>query len=131
MFKKIPGSVGCMDYSGFDTSKWPKRTAVAHRENVANLNQHNLESELGCRHSILLDLPYFDPVRMHVIDPMHNLFLGSGKHMLVVWKKQELVDPSQYVAIQEFADSLSVPSDVGRTPQKIESGFSGFKARIG
>ena len=75
-----------------------------------------------------LDLPYFDPVRMHVIDPMHNLFLGSGKHMMAIWKRQELVNPSKYETIQEFVDSMSVPSDVGRIPQKIESGFSGFKA---
>ena len=34
----------------------------------------------GCRYSVLLDLPYFDPVRMTIIDPMHNLYLGTAKH---------------------------------------------------
>ncbi len=34
-----------------------------------------LESKSGCRYSIL---PYFDPVRMHLIDPMHNLYLGTA-----------------------------------------------------
>ena len=42
------------------------------------------ESEFDCRYSALLKLPYFDPIRMLIIDPMHNLFLGSGKHMFNV-----------------------------------------------
>lgn len=32
------------------------------------------------RYSCLLKLPYFDAPRMLSVDPMHNLFLGSGKH---------------------------------------------------
>lgn len=35
--------------------------------------------ELGCRFSMLLNLPYFNPVRMLVVDLMHNLFLGTTK----------------------------------------------------
>ena len=31
------------------------------------------------RYSVLLDLPYFDPVRFTVIDPMHNLYLALRK----------------------------------------------------
>jgi len=26
--------------------------------------------------------------RMLCIDPMHNLFLSTGKHMITVWEKQ-------------------------------------------
>ena len=48
--------------------------------------------------------------------------------MMVVWKQNSLVDQSHYEEIQTFVDSISVPSDVGRIPQKIQSGFSGFKA---
>ena len=40
-----------------------------------------LESEFGCRYSVLLELFYFDPVQMLLIDPMHNLFLGTAKRM--------------------------------------------------
>ncbi len=39
------------------------------------------ESELGCHYSVILKLPYFDPVRMLMVDPMHNLFLGGAKHV--------------------------------------------------
>ena len=36
------------------------------------------ESKVGCRYSILLELPYFDPLKMLIIDPMHNLYLGTA-----------------------------------------------------
>lgn len=35
-----------------------------------------LESKCGTRYSILIKLPYYDSIRMAVIDPMHNLFSG-------------------------------------------------------
>lgn len=133
--KLFSGSVGSMDYSGFDRSAWPKRTNQSHRENVQKLKncnnkteQSKLESEIGSRYSVLLDLPYFDPVCMHIIDPMHNLFLGSGKHMVQVWMNSGFLTSSHCDKIQEVVDGINVPSDIGRIPMKIQSGFSGFKA---
>lgn len=87
-----------------------------------------LESKLGCRYSVLLELPYFDAPTMLVLDPMHNLFLGIGKKMIEIWKNKDLIDSSKFQQIQEIVDSIRVPSTIGRIPQKIESGFSGFKA---
>ena len=40
------------------------------------------ESSSGCRYSVLLELEYFDSPRFLVVDPMHNLFLGTAKHHL-------------------------------------------------
>ena len=46
------------------------------------------ESQLGCRYSCFLQLPYFDAVRMLIIDPMHNLYLGTAKYIFnVIWLK--------------------------------------------
>ncbi len=67
----------------------------------------------------MLELPYFDPVRMCIVDPMYNL-LGTAKHMLSVW--------TDFNDIQSEVDSFSTPEDVGCIPTKIASGFSGFKA---
>ena len=39
--------------------------------------QQEVVSEYGIRFSIITHLPYFDIVRMHVVDPMHNLLLGN------------------------------------------------------
>ena len=43
------------------------------------------ESRYGARYSELLRLPYFDCVRFTIVDPMHNLFLGTAKHLMEVW----------------------------------------------
>jgi len=36
-----------------------------------------IEFNHGARFSELFRLPYFNPVSMHLIDPMHNLMLGK------------------------------------------------------
>ena len=114
---------------------WPLRTNAVHRQNVQIVQQCNTktkqsqkESQLGCRYSELLKLPYFDPPRMLIIDPMHNLFLGTGKRMLNIWLESSLLSSSQFRQTQECVDSFIMPSDVGRIPRKIETGFSSFTA---
>ena len=134
-FKKFPGTVGRMDYSGFERETWLSRTDLEHRDRVRRVSlartraeQSMLETSLGCRYSILLRLPYFDATRMLAVDPMHNLFLGTGKHILQFWLQREFIPKSKYGQIQAFVDKIVVPSDVGRIPHKIVSGFSSFTA---
>ena len=69
----------------------------------------------------------FDPLRMNSIDPMQNLFLVTGKHMMIIQQSKSLILLCHYNDIQKFVDSLTDPSDVGRIPLKIASRFSGFK----
>ena len=133
--KSFPGSLGAMNYSGFDRAQWPPRVNHTHRDNVSKIlrltsksKQADLESKLGCRYSCLLKLPYFDAPRMLVIDPMHNLFLGTAKHMLHLWLQKELISVAQYHCIQDNVNRMVVPSDIGRIPHKIASSFSGFTA---
>ena len=73
-----------MDYSGFDRSQWIKRTNTEHRSQMDEISKcktkgekENLESRYGTRYSVLTKLPNYDSVRMAVVDPMHNLFLGK------------------------------------------------------
>ena len=87
-----------------------------------------METKLGCRYSCLLNLPYFDVTRMLCIDPMHNLFLGTGKWKISLWIEKGWLTKHHFTTIQNFIDCLVLPSDIGRIPHKIESGFSSFKA---
>jgi hypothetical protein len=48
------------------------------------------------RYSVLIELPYFDPIKYTVIDPMHNLFLGTAKYCLNLWLKQEILKKGIY-----------------------------------
>lgn len=88
-----------MDYSGFDRDSWILRTGTRHRQDALKLQsfttkaeQVRLESALGCRYSELVKLPYFDAPKMLVVDPMHNLFLGTAKHFLKsVWMQKVII----------------------------------------
>ena len=84
----------------------------------------SLERTHGIRHSVLTKLPYFDPPRMTIIDPMHNLFLGTAKYILNVWKELNFLTTDDLKRIQALVDNFIVPSDVGRIPLKIASGFA-------
>lgn len=81
-----------------------------------------------CQYSVLLRLPYFDAPRMLIVDPMHNLFLESGKHLLkAVWLEREVISSGDCAVIQDV-DRFVVPSDIGCIPRKIFSGFASFTA---
>ena len=67
---------------------------------------------------------------MMIVDPMHNLFLGSAKHFLkAIVIGKEVLSQAQFEILQNRVDSTTVPSGVGpvgRKPCKIQIGFSSF-----
>lgn len=134
--KFFPGNFGNKDFSGFDRSKWPPRTYEEHMKAVNQIkkcttqtNVDSLETKTGVKHSILTELPYFDPIRFTIIDPMHNLFLGTAKTVMKkIWLQRDIISTSNLNVIQCRIDSMNVPSDLGRIPKKIASNFSGFTA---
>lgn len=80
---------GFQNYSNFEGNSWKLRSNKQHRDDCQKLlscksktAQSKKESEFGCRYSELLKLPYFDPIRMLLIDPMHCLFLGVAKYVM-------------------------------------------------
>ena len=112
------------DYSGYDTSVWHPRKLETHiakafaaKEAQTASAQLQIEQSYGVRYSVLLNLPYFDVIRYHVVDPMHALFLG-----IKVWKDLDII------TLQEKVDNMTPPPKVGRIPRKIQSGFSAFTA---
>ena len=69
------------DYSGYDRHLWTLRNYELHRQHCQEMlnettktGMRKKESEFGVRYSVLLSLPYFDPVWYTVVDIMHNLF---------------------------------------------------------
>ena len=56
---------------------------------------------------------------------MHNLYLGTGKHILKdIWSDREIIRESKFDEIQDRIDRMVVPPDIGRIPNKIKSSFS-------
>ncbi|OAD68816.1 C2H2-type zinc finger transcription factor [Phycomyces blakesleeanus NRRL 1555(-)] len=92
---------------------------VAKRSYVYNSIQRSLQ--LHC-------LGYFDLVRGTIIDPMHNLFLGTPKRMMERWIKEGLIDDRKLATMQTMAETMVVPMDYVVLKSKIGKGFPYMKA---
>lgn len=79
----------------------------------------------------MLRLPYFNPIKHLVVDPMHNLFLGIA-HWIVkrLWIDGGKITKSDLELMEKRAKMIKPPVDLGRIPCKISTGegFSGFTA---
>ena len=136
--KKSFGSRDGLDFSGFDRENWSPRTSSEHKcsakrtmDETSPTAQQKLCSQLGARYSVLQELDYFDCIRYFVVDPMHNLYLGTAKHIMKnVWlnEKNDFISDEDFQRIQELVDGMTVPQDIGRIPGKIANSFSGFTA---
>ena len=126
------------NYSDFERSHWLPRLDSEYVTKCKSLFTKEsctskaamkvLEKEVGGRYSVLMELPYFQPIKFSVIDPMHNLFLGTGKHMMEVWLSQEVLTPAKLLFIEESCQKFVVPDGIGRLPSNIYSTFVGFTA---
>ena len=123
------------DYSGFDRDNWPTRDLIQHKQQAYNhLNadtrqqQKTIENDYGIRYSVLLELPYWNPIKYSVVDPMHNLFLGTAKHVMRLWVERGIITKNDFSKIEKVVAKIFTPRSVGRIPNKIASGFSGFTA---
>ncbi|OAD80250.1 hypothetical protein PHYBLDRAFT_163272 [Phycomyces blakesleeanus NRRL 1555(-)] len=82
----------------------------------------------GFEHQILHRLHYFDPIQYTIFNPMHNLFLGTAKHMISAWKDLRYLPTAVLVRMQRLADDILVPPGYAILSTKIESGFPYMKA---
>ncbi|OAD70080.1 hypothetical protein PHYBLDRAFT_115470, partial [Phycomyces blakesleeanus NRRL 1555(-)] len=92
--------------------------AERHRLKVAN---NVCWSELHC-------LQYFDIVCCTIIDPMHNLFLGTAKRMMERWLADKLIDDKKLIAMQKAVKKVVLLPDYMSLGTKIAKGFPYMKA---
>ena len=86
-------------------------------------SQAKAEMELGCRYSALLDLPYFDPITMMMIDSMHNLFLGTAKHfMFNILIGRNILDKKSLEIVKLRLSRVVVPTGLGRLLSTVNTG---------
>ena len=117
---------------------WPSRDLKKHKDTCTKLKacktlarKHAFEVQTGIKYSILVELEYFDPIRFTIVDPMHNLFLGTAKTVLKqIWIKRGIIQETNFPVLQTRVDSMTIPS-IGRIPHKILSSFGSFTGRIG
>ena len=59
---------------------------------------------------------------------MHNLFLGTAKHMFDLWLERNILSQEHLTTIESLVNKFTLPSDVGHLPTSISSGYGGFTA---
>ena len=123
------------DYSGFDTSTWITRNGVHHKEMGeswlncrTNEEKKQIQFDCGVRYSELFRLPYFDPIKMHVIGPMHNLMLGVAKHIFKIWINLGYLNDEKLCQLDERMNRMKIPSDIGRITRSMSKGYKNMKA---
>ena len=123
------------DFSGFDRESWLPRSNKEHRTAADKVRQARtptnakaFSSESGARYSVLFQLPYYDAIRFALIDPMHNLLLGSAKRVLKTWFEMGILSESDLQRLQKRVNLIKPPSEIGHVPGKISEGFKGFTA---
>jgi hypothetical protein len=114
------------DYSGFDRENWIARehsdcvdVGMQHKHAKTAKERSGLEKRYGVRYTVLLTLPYYNAVSFCMIDPMHNLLLGSAKTFTKLWI-QHSCQPCAFATIQRAVDEFVTPSGIGRLPGKVE-----------
>ena len=120
------------DYSGFDCAKWiprdiviQKSKALAFKHAYSASKQKEVQRSYGVKYSEFLNIPFFDIVENHVIDPMHNIFLGLAKH---AFRDLDIISEGDLEIFQMKVDSMKPPPKLGRIPRKINSGFMAVTA---
>lgn len=60
-----------------------------------------------------LQLPYFDPVQMVIIDPMHNLYIGTAKSIVnKIWIENGLLTQVDIKEINRRISSVVIPKAI-------------------
>ena len=123
------------DFSGFDRESWEPRASEDHQAAAEKVRQAKTPSDAqkfasssGASYSVLFQLPYYDAIRFALIDPMHNLPLGSAKHVLKTWTEMGILSESDLERVQKRVNLVKPPSEIGRIPSKISEGFKRFTA---
>ncbi|GBB90179.1 hypothetical protein RclHR1_17060003 [Rhizophagus clarus] len=111
-----------------DMENWfTTRDVKEHKRNAAIWKQQNTEedrrrhvSETYVRWSEMLRLPYHDPIRHLVVDPMHNLFLGIAQWIIKkLWIEGNKISKSDLEIMERRAKGIKIPTNLGRAPYKI------------
>ena len=101
-----------------------RRYADKGKNEGSRTKQEKLATQYGCYFSILFERERFDAIRFTVIDPMHNLFLGTAKRMFQIRIEKDLLTK----VIEEIINKLDVGTGVGRLPHKIASNHGRYEA---
>ena len=81
----------------------------------------------GVHYSASCKLEYFDCVCFRVIDPIHNLFLGTSKYVFKLWA-ENVLSKGQLKELSKTIEELNTATSIERIPRKIETNYGNYTA---
>ncbi|GET58963.1 hypothetical protein GLOIN_2v1786477 [Rhizophagus irregularis DAOM 181602=DAOM 197198] len=88
------------------------QNALGWRRCNSDASRKRFVKQTGVRWSELLRLPYFDPIRFTIVDPMHYLFLGIAKWIVKrIWVDQGILTSSMLNEVQKQMNRFQVPKN--------------------
>ncbi|KAF8481366.1 hypothetical protein JB92DRAFT_3132926 [Gautieria morchelliformis] len=115
----------CDGYHERDT-KTHIRQAYKYATLDTDSEREDFFSKYGTRWFEFARLKYFDPIRMTVIDPMHNLLIGVLKnHWYSIWIQGKALraktqkNKRELDLVHELLNSFEMPSFVGRPARQV------------
>ena len=58
-------------------------------------------------------------VSIHEVDPIHNLFLDTARHMCKIWLNNGLLTNTEVNEIEQKVKKVNISSDSGRLPHRF------------
>src|SRR6266513_2202784 len=84
-------------------------------DGIVNLERRNHISTTLVRWSEMLRLPYFNPIRHLIVDPMHCLFLGIARWIIKrLWIDGGKITKTDLELMEKRAKEIKLPADMGR-----------------
>ena len=80
------------------------------------------------KYTELLRLPYYYPIKCHLIDLMHKLLLGSAKKAFECWIEKGILKEKDLEEIDQLIREVPIPSNVGRVAGSVLISFKSCKA---
>jgi len=134
-FKTFPRNFGeRADFSGYEIDEWEPRNKEDHIR-ISNLQknaktkteQQAIEKAYGVRYSELSRLHYYEPIRYHLVDPMHNILLEVTKHFFITLIDLGIVEKDKLEQMDISINELNISTNIGRFPTSLHYHKS-FKA---
>ena len=138
-FTQLPGST-LRNWGGFDFP-WQDRDEAKNAEGAEKWKaartpqeRERVENEYGTRWSPLCRLKYFKRSRQVLLDPFHNLYLGTCKRMMELWRRllnpttrKPLLTKDHFAEMQREAELIELPPGFEISKSKIGGHFAFMK----
>ena len=105
-----------------------RRSAKLWRDAPTKKAQEQQQKMTGVKDSEMLNISYWDPITMTVIDSMHAFWLGVCRHLMKMWRDSKWSSGTYLDTMQKRLNAMRVPPDVCRLLNKWAANMSNLTA---